>query len=119
MANNDPTSRRMLFGRKQAYSPGVNGFRKQLAPELYDFATKERAAEKEVAALAKQHPSLKERFAEIAREQIANPVGHRVQDILLLLKREVRMAERLAKREALKAKLRKMREKKRGASIAG
>jgi hypothetical protein len=88
MANDDPTSRQMIFGGRQAYAAGVTGFRKPLLAKFYDFSTKERAAEKEIAELAKQYPSLKPRFAQIAREQIAQKC-HRVQDILLLMKQEV------------------------------
>jgi hypothetical protein len=61
MANDDPTSLRMGFGGQQAYAAGVTGFRKPLAARFYDFATKERAAEKEIAALSKKYPFLKPR----------------------------------------------------------
>jgi hypothetical protein len=82
----------MLFGGGQAYGAGVTGFRKPLRAEFYDFATKERAAEKEIAALAKQYPHLKQRFAEIARQELARK-WHRVQDILWLIQEEVRQAK--------------------------
>jgi hypothetical protein len=48
---------------------------------------------------------LKARFAEIARQEVANPFGHRVQDILILLKREVQKAEKAAKRKARRARV--------------
>jgi len=95
----------MLFGGKQAFDAGVTGYRKPTAPEFYDFCAKERAAEKEIATLSKQHPTLKARFAEIASKEVASPFGHRVQDILILLKREVQKAEKAAKREARRARV--------------
>lgn len=72
--------------------------------KFYDFETKERAAGKEIAELAKQYPSLKPRFAQIAHEQIAQKY-HRVQDILMLMKQEVR----LMKREVILTRLRQVK----------
>jgi hypothetical protein len=89
MANDDPTSRRMIFGGKQAHAAGVTEFRKPLSAEFYDFETTERAAEKEIAALAKQYPSLKTRFAEIVHEQVNDRKYHTNRHILYLMQREV------------------------------
>lgn len=78
----------MDFGYTGARAAGIVRYRAPYNGEAMNFAIHEKRAEEEIAALAKQYPKLKSRFAEIAREEV-NRKYHRVQDILFLMQMEV------------------------------
>jgi hypothetical protein len=86
--NDPPTNLKMTFGYKGARSAGVSDYRAPYDGRLMNFGVHEQQAEREIAALAKQYPSLKQRFAEIALQQVRQKY-HRVQDILLRMQWEI------------------------------
>jgi hypothetical protein len=88
MKNDKPTSLRRDHGYTGARSAGVVGYREPYDGELMNFGVHEQHAEREIAALARQYPSLKQRFAEIARQHVRQK-HHRVQDILLVMRWEI------------------------------
>jgi hypothetical protein len=78
----------MDFGYSGAKAAGVSQYRSPYDGQLMNFEVHEAHAEREIAALAKQYPSLKQRFADIARRHVRMKY-HRVQDILLAMQWEV------------------------------
>jgi hypothetical protein len=88
MANDDPTNQRMDFGFTGARASGITNFRRPTEAKFYDFCVDERKATDAIAALSKAHPSLKQRFVEIAQREVRRKY-HRVQDILYVMLQEV------------------------------
>jgi oligoendopeptidase F len=88
MANDPPTSLKMDFGYAGARQAGVTNYRAPYDGQLMNFGLEEQHAETAIAALAKQYPSLKRRFSEIARQELGKK-QFRFQDILFLMRCEV------------------------------
>jgi len=68
MANDDPTSLRMLFGYEQARNAGVVGFSGTRTAWSMDFDLKESKARKEIRALVERNTLLEARVRQLIRE---------------------------------------------------
>jgi hypothetical protein len=57
--------------------------------ERKEWRNQEKQAEKRIAELGQQYPSLRDRFAEIIRQQRATRTHYTIQDILYRIEREI------------------------------
>ncbi len=76
MANDPPTSMQLRFGGREAQEIGVTGFHEPRAASSINLNVNEQEALRRIASLSKQHPDLKERFAEMARKNFGQKRSH-------------------------------------------
>ena len=129
MANDDPTSLRMGFGYQQARAAGVTGFKSPPSVSQMNFHLSEAAATKKLRAIRQQHPSIEKFLLKVIEIQTAAGLGTAEQIYYALLYNKPDLAppgywdsmsklfwpEKLKQREAMAARLRDLREKRRAA----